>query len=88
LLHQKKTENPVFDIKHYNEVDLIYPAKNSGITSLMQSKFGLPEEYSFEFMNQEKDDMGQYHNRFRQYYKNIPVEGSMVIVHSQKNKIF
>ncbi len=40
------------------------------------------------YMRQERDQLGHQHERFQQTYKGLPVEGSMVIIHSKANQVY
>lgn len=43
---------------------------------------------SWELINSEKDNLGHQHDRYQQLYRGYPVEGSMLIVHSQNGMVY
>lgn len=52
-----------------------------------KSAFGLSDDDEMVNYKTDKDDLGFTQNHFQQYYKNIPIDGESVTVHTQKNGI-
>jgi Zn-dependent metalloprotease len=48
---------------------------------------GMSKENSFKLLNTTPDKLGFIHYRYQQYYNNIPVEGTMYILHSKDGKV-
>lgn len=48
---------------------------------------GMSKENSFRLLNTTSDKLGFTHYRYQQYYNNIPVEGTMYILHSKNEKV-
>jgi Zn-dependent metalloprotease len=47
----------------------------------------MSKENSFKLLNTTSDKIGFTHYRYQQYYNNIPVEGTMYILHSKDGKV-
>lgn len=57
------------------------------VSGLYHSLFRLSSKYGFHSLNEHIDRQGIRHQRFQQTYQEVPVEGSMFIVHSRNQKI-
>lgn len=53
----------------------------------LPQKLKLGENIKFIKYSEEADEIGMIHHRFYQYYKNILVEGSTLIIHTRNGKI-
>ena len=47
----------------------------------------LSKDHDFSLINEQTDKLGMLHERFKQTYQNIPVEGSMLLLHSKNGKL-
>ncbi|MFL5764888.1 MAG: M4 family metallopeptidase [Bacteroidia bacterium] len=59
----------------------------SDFPAWITSAFHLPLQVSFRSYDSQKDQQGMTHTRYREYVNNIPVDGSMVIVHSKDGRM-
>ncbi|MFT3679085.1 MAG: M4 family metallopeptidase [Ferruginibacter sp.] len=59
--------------------------KPAEIITAQKQKLGLTSMYDFKPVKIEKDITGTEHYRYRQYYKNIPVENATLIIHSKND---
>ncbi|MES2616502.1 MAG: M4 family metallopeptidase [Bacteroidota bacterium] len=57
------------------------------MTSWFKSNLNANSDFKLILMNSAKDQSGMQHYRYQQYYKQIPVEGSMMHTHYKSNKI-
>lgn len=57
------------------------------LTSILKYRLGLSPDIELQEINHNSDKQGILHERFRQLYKGIEVEGSMFLVHSQNQQI-
>ncbi len=48
---------------------------------------GMGKENTFSLLNTSSDELGYTHYRYVQYYNNIPVEGTMYILHTKNGKV-
>jgi Zn-dependent metalloprotease len=55
--------------------------------SWITSEFRLSPNVSFRSYDSQKDQQGLTHTRYREYVNNIPVDGSMIIVHSRNGRM-
>src|SRR5258706_1479628 len=51
------------------------------------SALGMSKENSFQLLNASSDELGFTHYRYKQYCNNIPVEGTMYILHTRNGKV-
>jgi Zn-dependent metalloprotease len=49
--------------------------------------FSLPSGYDFKLLNSQKDAIGMTHYRYQQTFNQIPLEGTMFIVHEKSNLV-
>ena len=56
-------------------------------TSWTENQFGLNANYGFKEMNTVTDELGTKHIRLQQTYNQIPVQGSMLILHTKNNRV-
>ncbi len=57
------------------------------IPSQAKSLLGIDANSDLVLMNTDTDQLGEVHHRFNQTYKGIPIENSMYIMHTSKNKL-
>jgi len=53
----------------------------------MKTYLSVPLEYGLSEMNRTQDQLGMLHIRYRQTYKNVPIQGTMYIAHTRNGKI-
>jgi Zn-dependent metalloprotease/subtilisin-like proprotein convertase family protein len=58
-----------------------------GFEQWLNLTFNLSVDYKLRFINSHKDEIGMEHFRYAQTYKGIPVNGSMLIVHSKNGMV-
>ncbi len=56
----------------------------STASSFMNSLLGLAHEHTFTLLQEQKDNLGMHHLSYQQYYKGIPVEEGMVLIHGKR----
>ncbi len=61
--------------------------EKSHFSSFIIYQLGLSPHTTWSPINQHDDDMGFFHERYRQVYKGVEVEGSMLMVHSKSGNI-
>jgi len=66
--------------------------ENSGLTELnffeiYKKHFGLSGDYDFELIQETKDQLGQIHYRYSEYYKGIEIIGAQYILHKKDGYI-
>lgn len=54
----------------------------------MKNEMNLSSDMGFKVIKSEKDNLGFNHTRFRQTYKNIPIEAATWISHSKNNLVY
>ncbi len=57
------------------------------ICAWMQKNLRLSQKYGLSELNRTIDELGMEHIRYRQTYMGIPIQGSMVIVHTRNGKV-
>lgn len=62
-----------------------HPVNNSTFIAWADFALNLSPGLSFKSYRIETDELGMTHERYKQYYNNLPVEGTGIVVHS-KNK--
>lgn len=65
----------------------VKPEKNNEV-EIIKKLFNLNDNYSFSLINTISDELGYTHLRYQINYKNIPVLGSVIILHIKENLIF
>ena len=55
------------------------------VVSNLNLWFGLSPQHSLEQVSQNTDKLGITHQNFKQFYNGIPVEGSLIMLHSKNN---
>lgn len=63
------------------------PMEKGYFSSFVVYQLGLSPHTSWGFLNGHDDEMGYLHERYRQIYKGVEIEGSMLMVHSKGGKI-
>jgi bacillolysin len=61
--------------------------EESKLSSWSQTSLNLDPAISLIPYNSEKDEFGFTHTRYKQYYHNYPVEGTMLIAHSKSGRV-
>src|ERR1043166_6385950 len=59
----------------------------SEFQSWIANALSLPVNVTFRSYDSEKDNQGMTHTRYREFVNNIPVQGSMIIVHSKDGRM-
>ncbi|AWI26510.1 CUB domain-containing protein [Flavobacterium pallidum] len=61
-------------------------SQNVSVVSIqndLNNWLGLSQDHTFKEVSNKKDNLGISHQNFQQFYKNIPVDGSSVMLHSK-----
>lgn len=94
LFSQQANVNPQLDIKIVNKNNqlpsyivfsnaAVAAPTSATINDWFRSNLGANAEFKLMPMGTQIDFGGTHHTRYRQYYQQLPVEGSMVITHSK-----
>jgi Zn-dependent metalloprotease len=56
--------------------------------NFVKENMGLQSQDGWAFLREHTDQLGHHHERFQQTYQGYPVEGSMIIIHSENGKVY
>lgn len=54
---------------------------------LLAQRYKIPADYSFRLTNSQKDELGFTHNRYAEFYKNLPVAGGTILIHERDGNV-
>ncbi len=77
--YSERSSRPVFI--EFATPSSSYSRSMSDPAAVIKKLLEFKEDDDLKFYKQEKDDLGFIHTRYKQYYKNIPVEGGEYIAH-------
>lgn len=63
-----------------------YKLLSSEVPANLNRYFGLGADHTFKVVTEVRDELGFLHTAYQQYYKNIPVDGQLILLHATDGK--
>ncbi len=70
-----------FEFKAENRIEM------EQLFSFISESFEVPQDFGYQLISSELDDLGYTHLRYQQTFKTIPLDLSYLVVHTRNNKV-